>query len=192
MRYSGAPSGPETALADAVREPNEEVAGLGSRLEELRVEVGSFTQTRDLISESQTKMSSLESRLSRLDNLVESLSLLVWSLDEEDRQPGALVSLLGPDTSPQRLAAARETLQAALLLKSKPWAVDRNDLRIAALPHLPDLAIWQLARLPLARRYQSVGEAGQDQRQGARVLRHQLRPLGRNAYAFGIRGDPSR
>jgi len=72
-----------TALADAVRELSEEVAGLGHRLEELRGEVGSFTQTRDLISESQTKMSCLDSRLSRLDDLVESLTLLVWTLDKE-------------------------------------------------------------------------------------------------------------
>ena len=130
---SGATSGSETALADAVRELSEEVAGLSHRLEELQVEVGSFTQTRDLINESQTKMSSLECRLSRLDNLVASLSHLVWSLDKEDRQPGALVNLLGPDISPKRLAAARETLQAAFpssfideLLKTKPRAADRK------------------------------------------------------------------
>ena len=65
--------------------------------------------------------------LSGFDDLVESLSLLVWSLDKEHKQPGGLVSFLGPDTSPQRLAAARETLQAAFpsslineLLKTKP------------------------------------------------------------------------
>ena len=130
---SRATAGTETLLADAVGELSEEVAGLGHRLEELQVEVGSSTQTRDLISESQTKMSSLESRLSRLDDLIESLTLLVWTLDKEHEQPRGSVSLLGPDTSPKRLAAARETLQAAFpssvideLLKTKPWTADRK------------------------------------------------------------------
>ena len=118
---------PETGLADAVRTLSEEVAGLGHRLEELQVEVGSIAQTRDLISESQTKMSSMQSRLSGFDDLVESLSLLVWNLDKEHGHPRGSVSLIGPDTSPERLAAARETLQAAFpsslideLLKAKP------------------------------------------------------------------------
>ena len=72
-------------------------------------------------------MSSLESRLSKLDDLVESLTLLVWTLDQEHKQPRGTVSLLGPDTSPKRLAAARESLQTAFpssllieLLKAKP------------------------------------------------------------------------
>ena len=70
-----------------MRTLSEEVAGLGDKLEELQVEVGSVSQTRDLIGESQTKMSSLESRLSKLDDLVESLTLLVWTLDQKHKQP---------------------------------------------------------------------------------------------------------
>ena len=124
---TGVPPSPETGLADDVRTLSEEVAGLGDKLEELQVEVGSVSQTRDLIGESQTKMSSLESRLSKLDDLVESLTLLVWTLDQEHKQPRGTVSLLGPDKSPKRLAAARESLQTAFpssllieLLKAKP------------------------------------------------------------------------
>ena len=113
MTESGVTPGSETALADEVMGLSEEVAALGHRLEELQVEVGSVSQTRDLIGESQTKMSSLESRLSKLDHLVESLTLLVWSLDQEHKQPRDSLSFLGPDTSPQRLAAARKALQAA-------------------------------------------------------------------------------
>ena len=106
---------------------SEEVAALAHQLEELQVEVGSVSQTRDLISESRTEMSSLDSRLSTLDDLVESVSLLVWNFDQEHTQPRGFVSFLGPDTSPERLAAAREALQAAFpsslvteLLKAKP------------------------------------------------------------------------
>ena len=133
MTESGVTPGSETALADEVIGLSEEVAALGHRLEELQVEVGSVSQTRDLIGESQTKISSLESQLSKLDDLVESLTLLVWSLDQEHKQPKDSLSFLGPDTSPQRLAAARKALQAAFpssfideLLKTMPRAVDRK------------------------------------------------------------------
>ncbi len=58
---------------------------------------------------------------------LESLTLLVWTLDKEHKQPRGSVSLLGPDTSPKRMAAAREALQTAFpssliseLLKDKP------------------------------------------------------------------------
>ncbi len=127
MTESGATPRSETALADEVMGLSEEVAALAHQLEEQQVEVGCVSQTRDLISESRTEMSSLVSRLSTLDDLVESVSLLVWNFDQEHTQPRGLVSFLGPDTSPERLAAAREALQAAFpsslvteLLKAKP------------------------------------------------------------------------
>ena len=113
MTESGVTPGSETALADEVMGLSEEVAALGHRLEELQVEVGFVSQTRDLISKSRTEMSSLDSRLSTLDDLVESVSILVWNFDKEHRQPSGFFSFLGPDTSPERLAAAREVLKAA-------------------------------------------------------------------------------
>ena len=127
MTESEVTPGSETALADEVMELSEEVAALGHRLEDLQVEVGFVSQTRDLISKSRTEMSSLDSRLSTLDDLVESVSILVWNFDKEHRQPSGFFSFLGPDTSPERLAAAREALQAAFpssviiaLLKTMP------------------------------------------------------------------------
>ena len=73
MTETGTTPRSETTLADAVaaKDLSEEIARLAHRLEELQVEVGTDKQTRDWITESETKMSSLESRLGGFDDLID-------------------------------------------------------------------------------------------------------------------------
>ncbi len=77
----------------------------------------SLAKCRREICDQATIMREFETRLSLLNDLVHSVSLLTWSLDQQHTKTKRFVDLIGPDTSPKRLGNARDALRDSLPLR---------------------------------------------------------------------------
>ena len=99
-------------LPDVVNSLRDIVANSNGRIEELNVTSTLQAQCRQQIHDQGGRISSLEDRILDLDQLLNSLLVLVWWLDKGHRKTKGFVDLIGPDTSPKRLEEVRDVLRA--------------------------------------------------------------------------------